>query len=157
MKRNNRPGPLQCDLAEQSGLSLVEVMIAIMIFSLGAMAVLTMTTGSFRANGFSAAIDGATSLGRTKMDALISLDYDHADLTDVTVDGLTGLGDNHPASNPLSDPLRADFSEINGRYQVFWNVAANTPVNGAKRIAVIISWQSNQVTKQLVFQTIKAE
>lgn len=143
--------------SRMSGLSLIEILVAIFIFSIGALAVLTMTSGSFQANSFSEAIDGGTNLGRTKMDELISRAYDDPLLLDLTADGVAGLGDNHPVTSPPTDPLRADYSETSGRYQVLWNVAANTPVNGAKRIAVIVAWQGNAGAKQIVFQTVKAE
>ncbi len=140
-----------------AGMSLIELMVAILIFSIGALAVLTMTSGSFQTNSHSEAIDGATNLGRSKMDLLMSLAYDDASLLDVTADGVAGLADNHPATSPLGDPLRADFSETSGRYQVLWNVANNAPVNGAKRIAVIVIWPWKSGMKQVVFQSVKAE
>lgn len=149
-------GGMKAGQDRQTGLSLVEILVAMFLFSIGALAVLTMTSGSFQANSYSEALDGATNLGRTKLDLLASLPFDDPWLEDVTADGAAGLGDNRPASSPPGDPLRADFTETSGRYKVFWNIARNTPVSGTKRIAVIVAWEGNTGAKQVVFQTVKA-
>jgi prepilin-type N-terminal cleavage/methylation domain-containing protein len=133
----------------QTGMSLVEVLVAIVLFSLGSLMVLTMTTSSFRANSNSHAIDESVNLGRVNMERLLSLDYTSGDLQDTNADGTAGL--------LSADVANADHNSASGRYRVVWNVANNTPVNGTKTLAVIVSWQSNPGEKNVVFQTIKSE
>lgn len=133
----------------QIGMSLVEVLVAIVLFSIGSLMVLTMTTSSLRANSNSHAIDESVNLGRVNMERLLSLDYTSGDLQDTNADGAAGL--------LSADVANADHNSSSGRYRVVWNVANNTPVNGTKTLAVIVSWQSNPGEKRVVFQTIKSE
>lgn len=133
----------------QIGMSLVEVLVAIVLFSIGSLMVLTMTTSSLRANSNSHAIDESVNLGRVNMERLLSLDYTNGDLQDTNADGAAGL--------LSADVANADHNSSSGRYRVVWNVANNTPVNGTKTLAVIVSWQSNPGEKRVVFQTIKSE
>jgi len=108
-----------------------------------------MTTTSFKANSNSHAIDESVNLARVNMERLLSLDYESGQLQDITADGVAGL--------LAADAASADYSSIIGRYRVVWNIANDVPVNGAKTLAVIVSWPSNPSEKSVVFQTIKSE
>lgn len=138
---------------------------AILIFSLGALAVLSMTSGSFKINSHSEAVDIAGNLARRQMDTILSLGF--ADVVDRTGDGVAGLTDSQhfDPANPL-DPQAADYSvtvnETSGlglkrTYNVFWNVAADTPEPWAKTLAVIVEWQGGMGSKQVTFRTIWTE
>jgi Tfp pilus assembly protein PilV len=105
-------------------MSLVEVMVAMLLFAIGSLMVLTMTTSSFKANSNSHAIDESVNLGRVNMERLLSLNYTNGDLQDTNADGAAGL--------LSADIASADHNSTSGRYRVVWNVANNTPVNGAK-------------------------
>lgn len=132
----------------QDGMSLVEVLVAIVLFSIGSLMAVTMTTTSLKANSNSHATDEGVNLGRKNMERLISLDYESTDLQDTTADGVAGL--------LAADSANADHSLVGGRYLVAWNIAADEPVNGAKTLSVVVSWPGSP-SKQVVFQTIKAE
>ena len=136
-------------VCNQTGMSLVEVLVAIVLFSIGSLMVLTMTTSSFKANSNSHAIDESVNLARVNMERLLSLDYESGDLQDTTADGVAGL--------LAADAAGADYNSASGRFRVVWNIANDVPVNGAKTLAVIVSWPSNPGEKQVVFQTIKSE
>ncbi len=133
----------------QVGMSLIEVLVAIVLFSIGSLMVLTMTTSSMRANSNSHALDESANLARLNMERLLSLDYESGQLQDTTADGVAGL--------LSADAAGADYNIMSGRYRVVWNVAKDVPVNGTKTLAVIVSWPSNPGEKQVVFQTIKSE
>jgi Tfp pilus assembly protein PilV len=143
-------------------MSLIEVLVAIMLFAIGSLAVLGMTTGSFQTNNYSHSVGEATNLARLTMERIISLPYDDALLRDNTADGTAGLlnkdsssSDYHPG-DAAAVTFVTDFY-TGARYQVYWNVANNLPVNGSKTIAVLVVWTHNAVDKQVVFQTIKAQ
>lgn len=132
------------------GASLIEVLIAMFLFSVGALAVLQMTVGSFRVNDHARRIDGAGNAARSRMEALLGLPYDDPLLTDTNTDGLAGLA--------AADPASADFTEASGRYQLYWNIAANQPVNDTKTIAVIAAWEDSLGQgRRLVYQTIRVK
>ena len=133
----------------QRGMSLVEVLVAIVLFSIGSLMAVTMTTSSLKANSHSLAIDESVNLGRINMERLLGLDFDNADLQDTNSDGSAGL--------LAAEAAAADHSLLSGRYRVSWNIAANHPVNAVKTLSVVVSWHGNQGNKQIVFQTIKSE
>jgi len=132
----------------QGGMSLVEVLVAIVLFAFGSMMAVTMSTTSLKANSNSRAIDEGVNLGRITMERLLGLDYEDPDLQDTTADGAAGL--------LAADAASADYSNPDGRYRVSWNIANNEPVNGAKTLSVIVSWPGTP-GKQVMFQTIKTE
>jgi prepilin-type N-terminal cleavage/methylation domain-containing protein len=133
----------------QSGMSLVEVLVALFLFSIGSLLVLTMTTSSLKSNSHSRAVDESANLGRVNMERLLSLDYEDAQLRDVNGDGMAGL--------LKADAAGADYNSVSGRYRIAWNVAADQPINDTKTLAVIVSWQGHSGNRQVVFQTIKSE
>jgi len=133
----------------QAGISLVEVLVAIVLFMIGTLTVLTLTISSLKANSNSHAVDESVNLGRMNMDRLLSLDYEDGQLQDTNADGSAGL--------LTVDPASADFSSVSGRYQVVWNVASDVPVNGTKTLSVIVLWPRNGGFGRVAFQTIKAE
>ncbi|MCK4507352.1 MAG: prepilin-type N-terminal cleavage/methylation domain-containing protein [Desulfuromonadales bacterium] len=158
-QKSLNPKASQCS---QNGMSLVETLVAIVLFSIGTLAVLSMTTGSFQINDHSRSVDEATNLARTTLERLLSIPYDDVLLSDNTADGLTGLTD--------SDVTSADYHSGNAgaaafvagfysgsRYRFFWNVANNLPVNGSKSISVVVTWQGTLGSKRVNFQTIRAE
>ena len=133
----------------QAGISLVEVLVAIILFMIGTLTVMTLTLSSLRANSNSHAVDESVNLARMNMDRLLSLDYEDGQLQDTNADGSAGL--------LTIDPASTDFSSVSGRYQVVWNVASDVPVNGTKTLSVIVLWPRNGGLGQVAFQTIKAE
>ena len=148
-----------------SGMSLVEVMVAIVIFSFAALAVLTMTSGAFNANSHSEAVDIASNLARRQMETILSKNF--ADVVDLTGDGVNGLQDSSfpDPGNPL-DPDRADYSEtldstsglsLKRSYDVFTNIAPDTPESWAKTVSVIVAWQGKTGPRAVTYQTIWTE
>ena len=158
-----------------SGMSLVEVMVAIVIFSFAALAVLTMTSGAFNANSHSEAVDVASNLARRQMETILSKNF--SDVVDRTGDGENGLQDSshHDPANPMNpdiadysvtidenttDPVLIDLRDrgnLKRRYDVFWNIAADTPESWAKTVSVIVAWQGTAGPRRLMYQTIWTE
>jgi len=158
----------------QRGASLIEVLVALLVFAVGSLAVLTMTLGSFRANSHSESIDCGTNLGRATMDWLLTLPYDDPLLQDRTADVNTGLLDDtiatadfshEHADYPFNDAVKFppednrcfDFSHR----QVYWNIAhdfvGNNAVTGVKTLSVIVIWPGNQGAKRVKFQTARVD
>ncbi|NJC87952.1 MAG: prepilin-type N-terminal cleavage/methylation domain-containing protein [Desulfuromonas sp.] len=134
----------------QCGTSLIEVLIALFLFSVGALAVLQMTIGGFRVNDHARGIDGASNAARSRMELLLGLPYEDLLLIDINADGFAGLA--------AATADTADFTETVGNYKIYWNVANNPPVsnaNNTKTISVIATWSDALGQKQrLAFQTI---
>jgi prepilin-type N-terminal cleavage/methylation domain-containing protein len=106
------------------GFSLIEVLIAMAIFSLGILAVGTMQINSANSNTGARIHTEEYTWVVDRIERLTALDYENPS------------DPNDPlASNDCTDP--DDFHSVaQGPYTITWQVCENDPVNGAKRIAV---------------------
>lgn len=77
-------------IRRQQGFTLIEVMVAIVIFALGFTAVVTMTTGSVGSNATARAISGSAEKAAEHIELLTVLPYEDALLQDDPLN--TGLG-----------------------------------------------------------------
>ncbi len=134
------------DQIDPRGFTLVEVMIGITIFAIGILAVATLQLTSMKSNTKANRLTQASVLAQGKMEELMALDFDHADLRDRDLDGKGGQG--------LDDfGAAADFgpNPDQGRFRVYWNVAENHPeVEGVrtKTIRVLVRWQEQNRWKR---------
>jgi prepilin-type N-terminal cleavage/methylation domain-containing protein len=118
----------------RNGYSMIEILLALTIFSVGLLAVASLQIGAQR--GGRSAVDSteAAVLAMDRLERLLAMDFSDANLVDVDGDGLAGIND---ASAAAADQNTTDPS---GKYNLFWNVADNTPTPNAKTIRVIVTW-----------------
>ncbi len=121
-------------LAENSvsGFTLIEVLIAIAILTIGLLAISALTVGIMRGNTHSDRLTTATMLAQEKMEDISRLGYSGA--IDSTEDY------NSIASYPL-------FKRVT-------SIAASTPGSNMKTSTVTVYWDSDD--KSVVLQTILA-
>jgi type IV pilus modification protein PilV len=126
------------------GFTLIEVLVAIVILTVGLLAVGTMQISAIRGNFMSGNTSIALSLASEKMEDLLNRDYNHADLTD------SNTGNNSTPSSITSVDREENVSDdgvvgAGGFYRRIWNVAnvpAATPTT--KNVMVIVTWESNR-------------
>ena len=120
--------------APQAGFTLVEAMIALLVFTVGALGLLTMTYSSHQ--GITAAEDvtNATALARSKLDELVRLPYADTNL-DVGShdDGTTNLDE-------TGAPAAGAFGADDGDFARSWDVAIPDSNEQFKTIAVRVRW-----------------
>lgn len=150
----------------QSGFTLIEVLIAVAIFTVGILAVNAMQISALKGNSTAYGISESTYWAASRLETLLGLDYDDAALDDTDGDGTDqdanydgvddnggefGLGD--------ADPATADGSAVSpdGQFTIMWNVALEYPFPHTKTIRIIVSRQDRGVTKTVPFTYIKAE
>jgi prepilin-type N-terminal cleavage/methylation domain-containing protein len=104
------------------GFTLIEVLIAIAVFSIGILAVAAMQITSVNGNASGRRVTEATALAENRIERLLELSYDHNDL--------------NPALNPhqaTSDP-----------YDINWTVTDTDldadGVNDSKTVSVTVNW-----------------
>ena len=68
-------------LTRESGFSLIEVLIALVLFAVGALSVGAMQIGSIKGNSFSQEVTQATVLSQEKLEELRKTDFDDSDLS----------------------------------------------------------------------------
>ncbi len=103
---------------ESNGFSLIEVLIALSVFSIGLLAIASMQVSSIGNNSASGKRTEAALLASEYAERMVEMSYNHGDL------------DTNPASNP--------HTVTQGNYLISWNVADGA-INNTKLIAITVS------------------
>ena len=121
-----------CD--NQSGFTLLEVLIAISILTVGLLGVAQMQIMGIKGNYFSGNTTTVLALAEEKMEDLLGKSYSDAELTN----------GNHPDTNNPID----ETGQAGGIYTRMWTVTDNTPITDTKTVMVNVSWDnaSHQVS-----------
>ena len=142
-------GPQPANL-KQAGFTLLEVLIAVVIFTIGILSVNAMQISSINGNSAANIVSESTSWGSDRVESMLAMAYGDAALSDGDADGDAGLNDiDANADGSLTSP--------DGRYSIFWNVSDNSPFIGAKTINVIINTQEKGIMKSTTMTYIKAD
>ena len=129
----------------ERGVTLLEVMIAAAVFTVGALGLLQLMYGSLGGTGTSRKLTEATLLAQTKLDELLSFQFTAAALNAGTVsEGASNIG---AAGTPYAaDGTAAGaFGDPDGGYARSWVITdldLNADVVGAdyKQITVYVRW-----------------
>ena len=164
-------------IKNNSGFSLLEVLLGITVFMIGMLGVTALNISSLKSNTFSGNMSEATVIAADKLEEMLAIDYD--DLVDgVDGDGGSnqdsdddGLDDDDPADTDtaakdgkvnfgLDDiEAEADYSEPgigkNDIFDVYWNVAEDEPMPNTKRVNVIVRWQIKGVWRQINMDLVR--
>ena len=129
---------MKSDALDERGFTFVEVLIVIAIFSIGVLAVAIMQVAAINTNASARMSGEATALAANQLEALMALNYEHADL--------------NPATNP--------HEVVEGAYTVTWNVTESDidgdGSNDSKTIFVTVRC-ANPKANDVQIQYIKPE
>ena len=130
-------------MREEDGLTIIETLIAIVVFSIGLLAIINMQISARKINSHAMNLTQAINLANHKMEELISLKYDD----DLIKDNNGDIGS------------FTEYTETNAddKYDVQWKVDDNSPMNNTKTIIVSVLWVSTGIQKQISFEFIKAK
>lgn len=144
---------LSSDRAEREwGFTLMEVMVSLVILSVGLFGLASQTVSVIKANSLSDKITQATVLAEDKLEELKRLGYTHTQLNDTTSSNNPPGVSTDPQTNPsfFTNPDHSDTNPtgetgtvtLTSALKRVWNVANNTPAAGMKTITVIVGWQT---------------
>jgi len=126
----------------EAGFTLIEVLVAIVILTVGLLAVGTMQISAIRGNFMSGNTSTALSLASEKMEDLLNKDFNHADLTNSVTGNDTNL------SSITSVDHQENISEegvvgAGAFYRRIWNID-DEPGPTTKNMMVIVTWEKNK-------------
>ncbi len=120
-------------VTKSDGFSLLEVLIAVTILSVGMLAVATMQATGMQANYKARTVTEACTVASQHVERLLTLP-----LSDSWLD---------EANNPQS-------VTVDG-YNISWNVFNNNPVTGTMLIRVVVNWTERGQPKVVPINTVR--
>jgi prepilin-type N-terminal cleavage/methylation domain-containing protein len=154
---------------KDEGYTLIEVLIALGILGFGLLAVATMQVTAVRTNARARGLSQGVTLAQATAEELINLPY--SDLVNLDADG---DGTNQDADYDGNDDDGGNFGlndtvdgggnviaddsqlNVNGRYNIYWNVAVNEPAANSTRIRVIVTWTERGKDKRISLDFVRA-
>ena len=146
----------------KGGFTLLEVLAAILTFSIGLMAVASMQVAAIKGNSQSGTLTEAGIWAADKMEELLSKDFTDPELQDTDGDGTDqdlnndwvdddggNFGLDHTGS-------QADGQDDQGIYKICWNVAEAVTTNNTRTVNVIVRWTDRGATRTFAIQGLKA-
>ena len=123
---------------DRNGFALIEVLMAMVIFTVGILALAGLQITTISGNAAARMQTEATAIGARIVERLRSLPFDHDDLV--------------PTVRPHSLPASGSRP-----YTVDWTVRADTPVNGTKSVRVTVTPFNKINGRTVIINTIIAE
>jgi type IV pilus assembly protein PilV len=133
----------------QNGFTLIEIIIAMFVFVIGALGVATMQISSIHGNIKGRSITEASVMGTNVYEELFTLPYNHALLLDVDGNGTAGLNDGVDGG-----PGVPDGTMVQGRHTISWNVAQNEFMDDCKTVAVHIRWRDRGADRTITLRHV---
>ncbi len=132
----------------RKGYTLVEVMVAMTILSVGMLGLTTLQISGIRGNSLSGSNTEAGNLAKLHMESIINAEYDNPFIRDI----------NKANNNNLKSVTNTDYRNVDlqgnpidwDRYTLVWNVADDTPIKNTKTIVVMVTWKNGQRKRQIV-------
>lgn len=161
------------NLSDRKGFTLIEVVMALAIFSIGILTAFMLNGTIIKGNSGASRVSVSTSWGEDRVEKILSMAYDSDNNgKDDDGDGSTdeadefvrdGAGtdavqaglDNVPPKK-AGDPVKVADNSVNspdGEYTVYWNVAENYPEANMKTVRVIV--RNRQLNIDSKFTTVK--
>jgi type IV pilus assembly protein PilV len=123
-------------MRNEHGLTMIEVMIAIAIFSIGILATMALQTGSTRGNTKARYLTSASTYAADRLERLVQLPYTHADLTGgLHSPALDADGIDNNFNGAVDEPGES------GPLQLTWQVTDDSPIVRTKTVRVDVVWR----------------
>ena len=138
-------------IRSEKGFTLLEVIMAISILTIGLLAVASMQASAIRGNAISRDYTKSTDRVQDRAEKLIALSISNVDLTDQDSDGVGGLNDTG---------ANADGSDTSdSKYTVYWNVAEDwaggNAMTGVNTVRVIVVWDNRGTQASYSFDLMR--
>lgn len=128
---------------------MLEVIIALAIFSISIIALYTIQTRTINQNSMASKITTASTWASEKVEELMTADYDDVVEDPDDKDGANGL------AHKTVDTVDGSAVSPDGVYTVLWNVAETYPLPNTKTIRVFVTTQRKGAESLVELEYIK--
>lgn len=173
MKRNGKEKREGRGMAAERGFTLIEVLIAMTILSIGILGITGLAGTAIRSSGYSQALTQATNYAQDRIEAMQSVTFNNIHSTDTTTARIdlrrncvqTGFVASRPvfSCTPTTPEVWLDGKPYRWSYTVtivdLDNNATATNADGLKRLDVTVTWTDPifQTTKSLTLVTLRSK
>lgn len=140
----------QTQTYNDAGFTLIEVLIALMVFSFGILSIGLMQLGAIKGNSMANQLTEATVFGCDQIEQMLSWDYDD-DRLKSTNNNAYPLPD---GNNLTADGHQADSDNF---CHAYWQITDGTPVTDSKTIDVTVYWSRKGELKSFSLSAVKAK
>lgn len=155
------------------GFTLIEVIIALAILTIGILSVNAMQTMAIRGNKTASDITRASTWASDQIERIVNMPYD--DLVDTNGNGnianqdqnSNNIDDDDEGTNRdgvsnfgLDNPAVFDGTAANdpdGNFTIVWNVSENMPLPNIKTFHVHVTWQAAGTTRSVTIRHTKSK
>lgn len=135
-----------------AGFTLIEVLIAMTIFSVGILGIMKLQIKSIQNNSLAGSSTVAGAIAQLHLENIISSDFYSPGIRDI----------NKENNGNLNSVSNVDFRNINaggkpvywGKYDFVCNVADDTPIKNTKTLVVTVTWDKGRRSRRV--STIKS-
>ncbi len=128
-------------IKNKNGFTLIEVLIAMTIFSASTFYIINMQINARKMTSNSMSMTNAITTAHERMEKVLTQDYDHVDLVDINEE--IGIFTTYTENG------------VNDRYHLEWQVDDDNPSLNLKTIMLTISWKNQTHDKSISFQAVK--
>jgi type IV pilus assembly protein PilV len=121
-------------ITQQEGFTLLEVLVAVSIFTIGILSANIMQISSIKGDSTASRITTSSNWAAGRVEQLIGSGY--ANIIDTNGDGAAGMD----YTDTVGEPADGTDTSPDGVYQIFWNVNDGQDVTNVKAVRVITRW-----------------
>ena len=152
-------------ITNQSGFTLIEVLVAMVILTIGILSLYSMQISAIRGNSLANHLTTAATWNADRLEQFAALAITDAVFTDTDGDGVAGIDDSgccaggaDPAGNAVAGCTAfADGCVQQNDYFLYWNANGNAAVPNSTSVHVIIRDPRNSLRNPMIFRYIKTQ
>lgn len=151
-------------MKDNSGFTLLEVLIAMAILTVGILGLYSMHTTAITGNSRANQLTTAATLNSTQLEIVASRAYNDSSLDDTdgdgtnkdsNKDGVDDGGNNFGLDDATAATADDTFTTADGKFTVFINVAIDVPMENMKTIFVHVQDNQSRLLRPVVFEYYK--